>query len=97
MGAKPPGRVCSSEDRSEARGEMGPWAGLQRQRRQSRGPRTGGGAEGAQGGWDHVSPGSVGKVALAGVLITKERVLMGSISTQVSCFFCQMYSSVFYS
>lgn len=52
----------------------------------------GGGAEGAQGRWDHVSLGSVGKVVLVGVLITKEHVLMGSISTQVSCFFCQMYS-----
>lgn len=46
------------------------------------------GAEGAEGGWDHVLSGSLGKMMLMGVLITKERVLMESISTQVSCFFC---------
>lgn len=46
------------------------------------------GVEGAEGGWDHVFSGSLGKMMLTAVLITKERVLMESISTQVSCFFC---------
>lgn len=44
--------------------------------------------EEVQGRRDHVSSGSVGKVMLTGALITKQRVLMESITTQVSCFFC---------